>query len=204
MDQGPPVHLVTTNTLEKKPAPPEDDSITPLASSSSTSFWIMGWWAAAALILKHLKLQNKRWQDLCWRWWSITILSTNLLEVILLHWSKNWWSVPTCTTEEEDDMETVDCNTSGMPTPMTAHLPRVSRTGRDTTTSRLSANLISLSPTLQAGLLCQGPSSTSLFCILKWNPVLGPALPPLIWGKDWDKSMEDCCQATSRNQFILS
>ena len=48
----------------------------------------MGWWAAATLTLNCQKVQNKGGQDLSWRWWPQTILSTNLLEVMLLHWSK--------------------------------------------------------------------------------------------------------------------
>ena len=66
-----------------------------LETSSSTSFWIMGWWAAAAFTLNFQKLQNKGGHDLHWRWWSWTILSTNLLELMLLHCSKKWESIPT-------------------------------------------------------------------------------------------------------------
>ena len=34
---------------------------------------------------------------------------------MLLHWSKNWQSIPTCTSDEDDVDEVEDCNTSGMP-----------------------------------------------------------------------------------------
>ena len=69
-------------------------------------------WTTAALILKHLKLWNKGEWDLSWRWWPLTILGTNLLEVM------NWGCVPTCKTEKEDDDEVVDYNTSGILSPM--------------------------------------------------------------------------------------
>ena len=71
-------------------AAPEEGSIAPLARSSSTSFWITGWWAAAALTLKCQKSWNKGGRDLSWRWWPQIIFSTNLLHVMLLHWSKIW------------------------------------------------------------------------------------------------------------------
>ena len=98
---------------------------------------------------------------------------------MLLYLSKNWWSMLTCTTEEENDGRVVDCNTSWMP-PL-AHL-RVSRNGRDTSTRRFSAFLMSLSLILQV----KGApldSGTGLFCILKWNPVFGLAVPPIIGGR---------------------
>ena len=46
-------------------------------------------------------------------------------------------------------------------------------------------------------------SGTGFFCTLKWSPVHGLILPPLLEGKDWDKPMEDCCWACARDQFIL-
>ena len=48
-----------------------------------------GWWATATLTLNCQKLLNKGGWYLSWRWWPKTILSTNLLHVMLLHWSKN-------------------------------------------------------------------------------------------------------------------
>ena len=45
--------------------------------------------------------------------------------------------------------------TSGMLTPLAPLLPSISRTGRDTMTSRLPATLMSLNPTLQVRPLCQ-------------------------------------------------
>ena len=41
---------------------------------------------------------NKGGWDQSWRWWPQTILSTNLLDVMLLHWSKNLKSIPTWKT----------------------------------------------------------------------------------------------------------
>ena len=49
----------------------------------------------------------------------------------------------------------MDCNTSGTPSPMAPLLPRFSRTGRDTTTSRLFATLMSPRPTHQVRHFCQ-------------------------------------------------
>ena len=62
---------------------------------------------------------------------------------------QTWESIPTYITEEDDDDEAVDCSTSGTPTPMAPLLPKVSRTGRDTTTSRPPATWMGLSPTHQ-------------------------------------------------------
>ena len=43
---------------------------------------------------------------------------------------KNLGSIPTCTTEEDDVQEVVDCSISGMPSSMASLLPRVNGTGR--------------------------------------------------------------------------
>ena len=87
------------------------------------------------------KLWNKGGHDLNWRWWPWTILSTNLLEVMLLHWSKNGKAYQP--GKKNKDEEAVDCDTSGALTPMVPLLPSISRTGRDTTTSRLLATCMS-------------------------------------------------------------
>ena len=68
---------------------------------------------------------------------------------------QKWESILTCITEEKDDYDAVDCNRSGMLTPMAPLLPTVSRSGRDTTTSSISATLMSLSPTLEVRPLWQ-------------------------------------------------
>ena len=67
---------------------------------------------------------------------TFNILITNLLEVMLLHRSKNWGSVTNRATEEDDD-DVVDWNQEHCP-PVCLFLRRC-RTGRDTITSRLSA-----------------------------------------------------------------
>ena len=116
--QKPPVSLDTTKYIcIKSSTTPVDGLMAPLANSSPTSFWITGWFNCISLMLKHLKSQDKRG-------WPLTIFSTNLLAVMLLHWSKNWGSVPTCPSNEEHVYEVVGCNT-----PMTL-LPRFSRTTR--------------------------------------------------------------------------
>ena len=76
---------------------------------------------------------------------------------MLLHWSKNWGSVQTCTTEEDDDGDgdrVVDYHTSGMPTlwlPFFQELVELA----DTTTNIFSATLTCLYPTRQARPPCQ-------------------------------------------------
>ena len=82
--------------------------------------------------------------------------------------------------------------------------PSISRTGGDTATSRFLATWMSLIHTLHVRPLSQRcatrPWHKSL-CTVKWNPIQGLALPPLLDGKDWDKPMEHCCW-TCRDQLI--
>ena len=44
---------------------------------------------------------------------------------MIIDWSENRQSVPTCTTDEDD---VLDFNTSGLPSPMAAILSRISET----------------------------------------------------------------------------
>ena len=84
-------------------------------------------------------------------------------------------------------------------------LPSISRPGRDTTTSRPLATWMGLSPTHQVGLLAKEAPldpATGLYWTVKWNPVFGLALPPLLEGKDSHKPREDCCWVCARHQFI--
>ena len=67
---------------------------------------------------------------------------------------QKWESILTWKTKEDDE-EAVDCDTSGVQTPIAALLPSISRTGRLTTTSRLLTTWMSLSPTLYARPLSQ-------------------------------------------------
>ena len=170
-----PVCLGTTNMLEKNSVPPEEGSVAPLARSSSTSFWITGWWAAAALTLKHRKSWNKGGWDLSWRWWPQTIWSTNLLDVMLFHWSKNLKSIPTwkvANVDDEEDEEVEGSGTSRVPTPMPP-FSWLSRTGGDTATSRLLATWMSLIPTLQVRPLRQ-------------------RCPTCPWHRPWHRSLLYC------------
>ena len=62
---------------------------------------------------------------------------------------------------------------------MTSLLFTVSRTSRDTTTIRLSATLMTLSPTSKKGICAKEvplDSGTCLFYTLKCNPVFGLVL----------------------------
>ena len=83
--------------------------------------------------------------------------------------------------------------------------PGISRTGGDTTTSRLGQASFPLSKwgclAKDAPLDPGTDPSTSLFHAMKWNPVHGLALPPLLEGKDWDKPMKDHCRACTRDQL---
>ena len=119
----------------------------PLVNSSSSYFSIMEWWTIAALMLNHLKLQNNRGWHLSWRWWLLTILGTKLLVVKLLHWSKNFGSVPSCTMDGADGDKDGDGNTSVTVFPMAPLVLRVSGTEKCT--------LMTFSPSIQVRLLCQ-------------------------------------------------
>ena len=63
-----------------------------------------------------------------------------------------------------------------MPSPMATPLPRFSRTGKDTTTSRLFATLTSLSPTLQVMPLCQRGTTR-----LQHRSLLHTEMEPSMW-----------------------
>ena len=133
------------------------------------------------------------------------ILSTNLLEVMFLHWSKKLKSIPILEKTADDEDEGEDYNTSGELTPLAPLPPSISRTSRNTATSRLLATWMGLIPTLHVRPLSQSTPldpATGLFCTVKWNPGCSLALPSLLDGKDWDKPVEDCCWACTRDQLI--
>ena len=164
----------------------------------------MGGWAAATLTLDCQKLWNKGEWYLSWCWWPWTILSTNLLDVMLLHWSKNLKSIPTWKTADEGDEEAEDCYTSGVPTPTAPFPPSIGRTGRDTATSRLLATWISVIPTLQVRPLSQRCTTRpwQRFLLHCEKEPSSCGLGTLLEGKDWDKPMEDCCWTCTRDQLI--
>ena len=123
--------------------------------------------------------------NLSWRWWPLTTLCTSLLEVMILHWSKMFGSVPICTTDEDEGDEVVNCNTSGTLSPMASLLSRVSVTGR-CIPSWPSATLMTFSSVIQKRLLCQvdtsRPKHRSLLYI-KPEPSLWfvPGIPHVGW-----------------------
>ena len=149
-----PKCLGTTNTLQWKPVTLLDGSMAPLDKISFPSIWITGWWAIAALMLDHWKLWNKRGHALSCRWWPLIIFTINLLEVRLLYSSKKWESVPICTMDEHDFDEVVDCNTSGISSPMAPLFHGINETDRCTTTRWLPATLMALCSSVWARLLC--------------------------------------------------
>ena len=164
----------------------------------------MGLWAAAALTLNCQRLWNKGGWDLSWRWWPWTMLSTNLLEVMLLHWSKKLKSIPSWKTVDEDDEEAEDSDTSAL-TP-TAPFSLVSAV---LVVTLPPVDFLPLGwasfPLSKWGLLAKDAPldpGTGLFCTGKWNSVCSLALPPLLDGKDWDKPMEDSCWIYTRAQLI--
>ena len=120
-----------------------------------------------------------------WRWWHLTILSTNLLEVMLLHWSKKFWSVKTCKTDEDDGDEVEDSNTSGMPSLIAPILPRFTGACR-CTSSWLPPTLMTVRLSNKARLLHQDGIARlwhRLFLHIKPEPSLcsGPGTPHRGW-----------------------
>ena len=113
---------------------------------------------------------------------------------MFLHDSKNWGSVPTCTTEEDDHDEIVASNTLGMQYATPHLLPRFDRAGRNTTT-RFSATLLSPSLTLKARPLCQRGITRlqhrSLLCT-EMGACLWPGFPTSHRRKGLKQAHEDC------------
>ena len=122
-------------------------------------------------MLDCLKLHNNGGWHLSWRWWPFTILSTNLLEVMLLQWSMNFESVPTCTTDEDDE----NCDTSGTMFPMAPFLPTLSGTGW-CTSCWLSAILTTVRLSVKMRLLWKG-GTNKLWC----RPFLNIKPEPGLW-----------------------
>ena len=91
---------------------------------------------------------------------------------MFFHWYKKCGSVPTCTIEEDDADEVENCNTSGMPSPLTPLLPGVCRTSR-CTSRELPATLIPFSASVLVKLFGQGLSTRiwhRLFLHIKLKP----------------------------------
>ena len=111
---------------------------------------------------------------------AINHIKHNLLEVMLVHWSKKWGSVPTSTTDTNDVNIVVNCKISGTPSCMDPHLLGVSDTGRCTTIRGLPATLMALNPRVWMRLLCHRAPTTLchrplLYTELKTSPWSGPA-----------------------------
>ena len=165
----------------------------------------MGWWVVATLTLNCQKLQNKGGWDQSWRLWSQTILSTNTVRCNASPLIKNLKSIPTWKTGDEDDEEAEYHDTSRAPTPTDPFL----LVSVELVETWPPADFLPLGwasfPLSRWGLLAKdGPldPGTGRFSTVKWNPVCGLVLPPLLEGKDWDKLIEDCCWACARDQLI--
>ena len=165
---------------------------------------MIGWCTIAGWMLNHLKLLNNGRCHLSWRWWLWAISSTNLLKVMLLHWSKIFGSVPICTADEDDGDEDVDCYMTGILSPMVPLVSRVSGTGR-CRPSWLPTTLTSFCPSIQVMLLCQVDTTRQQhrsFLHIKHEQ-------PLVW--PWHhfevegcvNLNEDCWWTCARDQVML-
>ena len=97
--------------------------------------------------------------------------------------------------EDESDEEAIDCDIRGadLQGPL---LPSIKRTVRDTTTSRLLASWMSLSPLLKVRPLSQRGATTTwhrpvLHSKMELSPWPSFAIP--LREKRWMQPMEDCC-----------
>ena len=80
----------------------------------------------------------------------------------------------------------MDCDTSGVLTPMASFLPSISRTGRDATTNKLLATWMSLSPTLQLRPFSQRDTTRPWHMLLlhsEMEPSLWPGFATSLRGK---------------------
>ena len=151
----------------------------------------MEWWVGVALVSNGLKLWNNGWWHLSWRCWPFTILSTNLSEVMPLHWYKNWGRVLTCTTGEGGE----DCNMSGTTSPM-AWLPFFW-----VSVVLVDAHLVDFLPPWQPsdlglrwgffGKETPPDSGTGHSWILSGNPAIDFSLASPIEAEGWDSPRED-------------
>ena len=149
----------------------------------------MEWRAGVACMLNHLKLWKNGGWHLSWRWWPCTISCKNLLEVMLLHWSKNsGLGIPNCTEEDDEN-----CNSSGMTPPTACHLPKVIVTGQ---CIRINFLLPWWPSDLGSrwgsfGKEALPDSHKDCFWTLNQNPVLDLSLAPFIKVEDWNIPRED-------------
>ena len=125
---------------------------------------------------------------------------------------KNLKCIPTWKAADVDDgeaEEAEDSGTSGVPTPMASF----SFSSAELVETLPPGDFLPLGwasfPHSKWGLLAKdiplGPGTDpdiGLFFTVKWNPVCGLALPPLLGGKDWDKPREDWWCACARDQLI--
>ena len=139
-----------------------------------------------------------------------TIFSTDLLDVMLLHWSKNLNSIPSWKVADDEEDEEVEgfgmSGTSGVLTPtppflldsveLVETLPPVDFLPLGQTSFPLSKWGLLVK---DAPLVPGTDPDIGLFCTVNWNPIHGLALPALLGGKDWDKPTEYAC---ARDQLI--
>ena len=216
MGQRPPVYLGTTHTRI-------ETSTTRRGFNYSLSMKLInlllnnGMMSCSCLDIKLpncQKLWNKGGWDLSWRWWPQTILSINLLDILLLHWSKYLKSMPTwkaADVEDEEAEEAEDSGTSGVPTPMAPFLLVTAELVETLPPADfLSLEWASFSHT-KWGLLAKdaplGPGTDLdtgplLYCEMESSLWSGLATP--LRRKDWDKPTEDWWWACARDQLIWS
>ena len=133
-------------------------------------------------MFNYLKLWNYGGWHLSWRWYPLTILSSNLLEVMLPYWYRNWRRVSTCTAEEDGIDESIDCNTSRIPCLTGLSIPRISEINRCATTW-LPTTLMTLSSSVKVRLFAKGALESGTGCFWTLNQKWASCLALSGWRK---------------------
>ena len=118
---------------------------------------------------------------------------------------QKWESIPTWKTKDEDERKAVDWDTSGVLTPTAPLLPSISRTGKDTTTSRLLATWRSLSPTLQVRPPSKRDTTRPWHSPLlhsEMEPSSWPSFANSLWRKRLRQAYAGLLLSLARDQFI--
>ena len=111
---------------------------------------------------------------------------------MLLHCSKIFESVETCTKDKDDGAEVVDCNTSGMLSLMVPLLTRVNGTGGYTLVDFLPPWWLLLVVSNWGFFAKKAQPDTIIdnFCTLNLDPAFHLAMTPLIQVKNWGNLSE--------------
>ena len=155
-------------------------------------------------MLNCLKLWNNGGWYLSWRWWPLTILSKNLMDVMLLYWSKMFRNVSNFTTDEDDGDEIVHHNTSGMPSPMASVFSRVGEQVDVSPADFLPLQWLSFLVSKWGFFTKEAWPDCSRVHLCTLNPYLafGFALALPVHFEDWDNPGKDCWWACARDQSM--